>query len=169
MCNVTDFRNGMSCVSSAVHIVSTDGPAGLGGCTISAFTSITDSPPTLMICLNTKASVAKLIEENGCFTVNTLSCDDQALADIFAGQRGISGAERFLYGDWDMEGDCPRLKSSLVSFECHASEFRYIATHYAILGTIQQVFTGPPREALVYHNRTYRRAAEMPSAARMVA
>ncbi|MBW6425505.1 flavin reductase [Rhizobium sp. XQZ8] len=46
------FRDGMSWLAAAVHIVTTDGPGGLAGFTASAVSSVTDRPPTLLVCLS---------------------------------------------------------------------------------------------------------------------
>ncbi len=45
------FREGMSRLGAAVNIITTDGPAGRAGFTASAVCSVTDSPPTLLVCL----------------------------------------------------------------------------------------------------------------------
>lgn len=160
MCEITAFRDGMSLVATPVHLITTDGVAGLGGCTASAVTSITAEPPTLMVCLNETSSAAKLIQENGCFNVNTLAADDEDLSDIFAGRSDVSGAERFRFGSWlNDEGECPILLSALVTFRCRVSEVRKVSTHYLIMGEIIDVRQGRARDALVYHNRSYRRTA----------
>ena len=48
------FVDAMSRVASTVHIVTTDGPGGRVGATVSAMTSVSaDTPmPTLLVCLN---------------------------------------------------------------------------------------------------------------------
>ncbi|WP_198511682.1 flavin reductase, partial [Bacillus subtilis] len=48
----TEFRNAMSRLGAAVNIITTEGPAGRAGFTASAVCSVTDSPPTLLVCLN---------------------------------------------------------------------------------------------------------------------
>jgi hypothetical protein len=53
MVDVTDFKNAMSMLSAAVNVVTTDGPAGRHGFTASAVCSVTDNPPTLLVCMNT--------------------------------------------------------------------------------------------------------------------
>ncbi|MET0746456.1 MAG: flavin reductase, partial [Microvirga sp.] len=40
------FREGMSRVAGAVHLVTTDGPAGRAGFTATAVTPVTDDPPS---------------------------------------------------------------------------------------------------------------------------
>lgn len=81
----TAFLDGMSQAIGSVWIVTTDGPAGRSGVTVSAMTSVSadGEAPTLMTCLNATSSVLPLVLENGCFCVNLLR----------AGQNDIS-AER---------------------------------------------------------------------------
>ena len=74
--NIVDqqtFRDAMSCMGAAVNIITTDGPAGRAGFTASAVCSVTDTPPTLLVCLNRGASVWPVFNENRTLCVNTLS------------------------------------------------------------------------------------------------
>jgi flavin reductase len=151
------FREGMSRVAAAVHVVTTAGPAGRGGFTATAVTPVTDAPPSLLVCVNTASrSVAALIE-NGLFAVNALAYDDLAVADTFSGRSGIFGEERFAIGTWT-GGPLrpPLLLSSLVSFECRLSDARIVATHHVLIGEIVHIRLGEDRPALVYRGRGYR-------------
>ena len=55
MLEKTDYRNAMSRLGAAVNIITTDGAGGRAGFTASAVCSVTDEPPTLLICLNRTA------------------------------------------------------------------------------------------------------------------
>ena len=46
------YREAMARLGAAVNVVTTDGPGGRGGFTASAVTSVTDDPPTLLVCAN---------------------------------------------------------------------------------------------------------------------
>ncbi len=46
------YRDAMARLGAAVSIVTTDGPAGRAGFTASAVCSVTDDPPTLLVCMN---------------------------------------------------------------------------------------------------------------------
>src|SRR5471030_2587971 len=59
-----EYRDAMAHIGSAVNIITTDGPAGRAGFTASAVCSVTDSPPTLLVCLNRSASVYPVFKEN---------------------------------------------------------------------------------------------------------
>ena len=47
-----DYRDAMACLGAAVNIVTTDGRAGRAGFTASAVCSVTDDPPTLLVCMS---------------------------------------------------------------------------------------------------------------------
>ena len=80
------FRDAMACVGAAVNIITTDGPAGMAGFTASAVCSVTDTPPTLLVCLNRGASVWPIFSENRTLCVNTLSAGQEPLSNLFGGK-----------------------------------------------------------------------------------
>lgn len=151
------FREGMSRVAAAVHVVTTAGPAGQGGFTATAVTPVTDAPPSLLVCVNTASKSVGLLLKNGLFGVNALAHGDLAIADAFSGRSGIFGAERFATGTWvPSPSGAPLLLSSLVSFECRLSDARIVATHHVLIGEIVHIRLGENRPALVYRGRGYR-------------
>src|SRR6185312_3076587 len=66
------FREAMSQLGAAVHVVTTAGPAGRGGVTATAVCSVSDQPATLLVCVNRRAQIAPLVEANRILCVNTL-------------------------------------------------------------------------------------------------
>ena len=46
------YREAMARLGAAVNVVTTDGPGGRAGFTASAVCSVTDTPPTLLVCAN---------------------------------------------------------------------------------------------------------------------
>jgi flavin reductase (DIM6/NTAB) family NADH-FMN oxidoreductase RutF len=49
------------------------------------------------------------------------------------------------------------LKSAVVAFDCRVSEIKAVASHNVIFGVVGAVHLGSPGEALVYHERIYKR------------
>ncbi len=88
----SEFRNAMARMAAAVSIVTTNGPAGLAGFAATAVCSVSDSPPTLLVCLNRTASVHPAVTENGVLCVNVLSEGHQDLSRLFGGQDAGGGA-----------------------------------------------------------------------------
>src|ERR1700674_3446868 len=66
------FREAMSRLGAAVHVVTTDGPGGKGGFTATAVCALSDAPPMLLVCLNRRSRSTGPFHANGVFCVNTL-------------------------------------------------------------------------------------------------
>src|SRR3954453_15833036 len=77
------FRDAMSRVLAAVHIVTTDGPAGKAGITASPVVSVSDDPPTMLFCINKNGRSAERFLGNACYSVNTLASSDKWPAGTF--------------------------------------------------------------------------------------
>ena len=58
------FREAMCRLGAAVHVVTTAGPGGKTGATATAVCSVSDAPPTLLMCLNRRSQCS----EFGCQT-----------------------------------------------------------------------------------------------------
>jgi flavin reductase len=151
------FREAMSRLGAAVHIVTSAGPAGRTGFTATAVCSVTDSPAMLLVCLNRRSNSAPLLAQNGVFCVNTLGAGESSLADRFAGRGGVHLEERFDAGEWiTLKTGSPVLASAVVAFDCRATEVKVVASHNVIFGAVQAVRLGSAGPALVYHDRAYK-------------
>jgi flavin reductase len=79
------FIAAMRQVAATVTVVTTDGPAGQMGATVSAFTSLSADPPSVLVCLKADSRIAKAVRGNGVFCVNVLPEDAVAVAQAFSG------------------------------------------------------------------------------------
>ncbi|MEF2550580.1 flavin reductase [Aurantimonas sp. A2-1-M11] len=151
------FRDAMSRFAAAVHLVTTDGPAGRRGVTVSSACSVSDSPATLLVCLNMSSPDNDRFEENGNFAVNLLGAEDEAVARAFAGEGRLSPEARFASAEWEtLQTGAPLLTSSLASFDCRLLEASVVATHRILIGEVVAVRTNPKASSLVYLDRAYR-------------
>ena len=151
------FREAMSRLGAAVHIVTTAGLAGKSGFTATAVCSVSDQPATLLVCLNRSSGSAPLLAQNGVFCVNTLGAGEEKLADLFAGRTGVQRHERFATGEWiTLRTGAPVLASAVVAFDCRTIEIKAVASHNVIFGVVEAVRLGPNGPALVYHERAYK-------------
>jgi flavin reductase len=152
------FREAMSRLGAAVHVVTTDGPAGKSGFTATAVCAISDEPATLLVCLNRRSQANRLLHGNGVFCVNTLAAGEEAIADMFAGRTGAVMAERFAVGAWGMlKTRSPVLASAVVALDCRIVEVKVVATHNLFIAGVEAIQHGPLGPALVYHERAYKR------------
>ena len=151
------FREAMSRLGAAVHVVTTAGPGGRTGATATAVCSVSDAPPTVLMCLNRRSQTNPIVTENGVFCINTLGAAHAEVADIFAGRTGVQGADRFSTGDWTvLTTGSPVLVSAVIVFDCRIVEVRAVASHNVFFGAVETVRLGPAGPALVYHERAYK-------------
>src|SRR6185436_9138160 len=151
------FREAMSQLGAAVHVVTTAGPAGTAGFTATAVVSVSDQPATLLVCLNRRSQVAPILQENRTLCVNTLRAGSDSLADVFAGRTGVPMAERFNTGSWgELSTGSPALSDAVVAFDCRVIEIKAVATHNVVFAGVVAVRLGRPGGALVYHERAYK-------------
>jgi flavin reductase len=152
------FREAMSRVAASVHLVTTAGPAGLGGITATAVSSITVEPPMMLFCINKTSPSAARMMENGVFCINTLAAADQPLSDIFAGRTDQHLEERFATGAWaKLVTGAPVLSTALAAFDCRFVEAKEVTTHLIMIGVVEAVEFLPEGEALLYAHRKYRK------------
>ncbi|MCB8839734.1 flavin reductase [Aurantimonas sp. VKM B-3413] len=146
----------MSRFAASVHLVTTDGPAGRRGVTVSSACSVSDDPATLLVCLNTSSPDNARFEANGSFALNLLGKDNEALARAFAGEGKLAPDARFAKGEWHAEETgAPLLVSALAAFDCRLLESRIVATHRVMIGEVVGVRIGPRAPSLVYLDRGY--------------
>lgn len=149
------FRDAMALVGAAANIVTSDGPAGKVGFAATAVCSVTDTPPTLLVCLNRSASVYEAVTENGCLRVNTLAPTHEALALLFGGK--TSQMERFSSGQWTGNpGTPPILDDALVSFAGNIIETTRIGSHDVLFVEVSDIRINPDHDrSLIYFGRKF--------------
>src|ERR1700722_176237 len=89
------YREAMARLGAAVNVITTDGPGGRAGFTASAVTSVTDTPPTLLVCANRTNDSHPAMKQNGVLCVSTLTPAQEGLSPIFAGMTEHKMDERF--------------------------------------------------------------------------
>jgi flavin reductase len=152
------FREAMSRMGAAVHVVTTAGPGGKAGVTATAVCSVSDAPPTLLMCLNRRSHTNPAVVENGVFCVNTLGDGGTEIADVFAGRTGLGGSDRFTCGEWKtLSTGSPVLLSAVIGFDCRIVEVRSVGSHNVFFGAVESIHLGPNVPALVYHGRAYKK------------
>ncbi|MCW2273916.1 flavin reductase (DIM6/NTAB) family NADH-FMN oxidoreductase RutF [Rhodoblastus acidophilus] len=161
MIDPKDYRDAMSAIASPVHLLATDGKAGMAGLTVTALASITDSPATLLVCVNRGTPSGPRFIENGHFSVNSLAAADRDLSDIFAGRTDEHFERKFTHGLWKpgLHGQ-PALMSALACFECKLTEVKDIGTHHIFFGEVLAVARPALGPSLIYHRRAYGQAGQ---------
>ena len=152
------FLEGMSHTACTVNVVTTDGPAGRAGVTVSAMSSVSaDTPrPSLLVCVHHLSASARAIVENGVFSVNVLRDDQSYISDTFAGRRETHDGDKFSCAEWTPQATgSPRVVDPLVAFDCKVMSAERVGTHHVFVGEVQDVFTAERGSPLIFANRAY--------------
>lgn len=151
-----DYRGGMARLAAAVNAVTTDGPAGLGGFTASAVCSVTDDPPTLIVCVNLASRQNEIIRANRVLCVNTLAADQSDIATLFS-TKELPIEQRFAAGKWStLATGSPVLEGAIASFDCKVVERLERGTHSVIFCEVQAIRVRADGDPLLYLDRQYR-------------
>lgn len=124
--------------------------------TVSSVTSVSDSPASLLVCINQQVSQqGHLATRDNKFAVNVLSTDHRDVSDICAGRE--PARDRFDTGNWqDDETGLPILGDALAVFICHTDQVMTYGTHKIIVGAIHKVIlNGADVDPLLYADGCY--------------
>lgn len=152
----TEFRNLMRNIPSAVAILATDGPAGLAGLTATAYCSVSDTPATILACVNRESLSHAPLLANGCFSLNVLTADQKDLAEVFAGRDDRRGATRFGVGQWERgPSGAPVLGGTLLSLDCRLVRQLDGGTHGILIGEVVWGISRERSDCLLYARGAY--------------
>ena len=151
-----DFISAMRNVASSVTVVTTDGPAGRHGATVSAFCSVSADPPSALVCLRADSRIALAVAANGAFCVNVLPQSHQEISDRFAGCHDDRVADRFDGVDCVAADGAGPAIAEATTFSCLLKETVEFGSHRIFVGQVVRVREGAPAP-LAYLNGAYHR------------
>ncbi|MGU6588258.1 4-hydroxyphenylacetate 3-monooxygenase reductase subunit [Salmonella enterica subsp. enterica serovar Thompson] len=150
------FRDAMASLAAAVNIVTTAGHAGRCGITATAVCSATDTPPSVMVCINANSAMNPVFQGNGRLCINVLNHEQELMARHFAGMTGMAMEERFHQPCWQ-NGPLgqPVLNGALAGLEGEISEVQTIGTHLVYLVAIKNIILSQDGHGLIYFKRRF--------------
>ena len=137
------MKLGMRRLASGVCILSARTENGeLFAMTVSSVTSVSDSPASLLVCINKTVSQHDYLSTPGThFAINALNSGQQDLSNLCAGRE--QGRDRFSIGAWQQdENGVPYLTDAQAAFFCQADKVMEYGTHHIVVGKIHQVLVG---------------------------
>jgi len=149
------FRSAMACLGSAVCVVATDGRHGRYRRTVSAVSSVSDSPPSLLVCVNRQSGTNAAIRGNGKLSVNVLGAHQQAVGSAFS-TPSMTAQDRFAVGKW-ARGSLgnPVLEGAAARLDCQVDECVEYGSHTVFFSLVHGIDREPLAGCLVYHARDY--------------
>lgn len=149
------FVSAMSGAVTGVHVVTTEGPAGRFGITVSAVASVSADPPMVLACVNRRSPAAAAVQDNGVFAVNLLAAHQTHVSDTFAGRASQGAAFDFGCADWETgPTGCRLLAGAVASFDCTLESAHDAGTHVVLIGRVVHA-AGADDTPLAHNRRSY--------------
>ncbi len=149
------FIDAMRQVASTVTVVTTDGPDGKAGATVSAFTSLSADPPSVLVCLKADTRIAQAVQANGVFCVNVLPEDAVELAKAFAGMFDDKLSSRFEGVDV-AETEFGPILPRATAFTCSLTHRNVHGSHAICIGDVTGISNAGERP-LTYMSGAFHR------------
>ncbi|BFM16138.1 flavin reductase family protein [Maricurvus nonylphenolicus] len=152
----TAMKEGMRRLASGVCIVSAQADSGeRTAMTATSITSVSDSPASLLVCINRDTSMHSILSKGGDFAVNLLHNHQQELSNHCAS--GDQGEQRFGIGQWQESEGTPYLDDCLAVFICKQAQTVTFGTHDIVIGEIAHVKVADDEniDPLLYLNGGY--------------
>ena len=150
------FKEVLSRFASGVTVVTTMNAGSPHGLTVSAFTSVSVSPPRVLICLGNETDSKPLVESSGCFAVHVLGRDHVTFGQRFA--KLIPGIDDPFAGlPYRLEKTgSPILSCCIAWLDCRVEATLGAGDHTIFVGAVEAA--GPPDEGdpILYYRRGWR-------------
>lgn len=133
-----DYRELMSAFPTGVAVVTALDASGTPcGMTCSSLTSVTLTPPTLLVCLRTGSRTCEAVRGGGAFAVNLLHANAHGTARLFSS----AAPERFSQVRWARSGGgLPWLCDDALAFaECRLTGCVEVGDHQVIFGQVARI------------------------------
>ena len=148
------FRAAMRRHVAGVCVVSTGRGDDANGMAVTAATSFSLDPPSVLVCVNEAASVAAQLRSGALFTLTVLGAHHRDVAEAFS--RKPAGRARFRVGAWVLPPDGPpRLDDAPANLRCRVVRELAFGSHRALVGEVEAVRLGPDGGSLMYRDGAY--------------
>lgn len=149
------LKDAMRRLASAVAVVSArsrDG--GSVGMAATSVTSLSMSPPSLLVCVNRQTGIHASMFIGARFNVNLLGNHHRDVAVAFGGQ--MARELRFGVGQWadDIQG-LPALADAQAVIGCEVDRLVTYGTHTIVIGAVREVRVAGEVQPLIYQDGRY--------------
>lgn len=160
-----EFKSAMRRLAATVSIIATADEDGWHGMTATSVTSVSMDPPSVLVCVNTTATLHKVLHAGRRFSVNLLRASQESHAGTFSSSK-IRGAERFADHAWkasDEEDSLPYLVDAQANLFCDIDQTVSYGTHTIFIGRVNAVRNGELVSPLLYADGQYLATRRVPN------
>ena len=159
MIDASEYKNALASFPSGVVIATARGPDGKHqGFTASAFSSVSLSPPLVLICLARSATCFDTFDSTEWFAISVLTPGHEELALRFASR----GADKFSPAQAFEEAahGLKTISGALATMICRKHANYLCGDHTILVGEVEQVKLREGEEAMLHYRRKFHRIGD---------
>jgi len=148
------FRAAMRRLASTVTIVTASDDRRRHGMTMTAVSSLSMDPPSMIVCVNQSTFLHNILISAQRFCVNVLRHDQTETSIAFSG--AAPAEERFVIGDWARhDAGVDYLANAQANVICRKAAAIPFGTHTIFIGVAEEVMLNEDSKPLLYRNASY--------------
>ncbi len=148
-----DFRDAMGSFATGICVVTANNANGEAiGMTVNSFSSVSLSPPLVLVCLGEESARSQAIINAGRFNIAVLTDQQMDISNHFAqpGQ-GLAGEDMVVAG----ENGAPALPGAAAVIECDVETQCPGGDHVILIGRVTNLTTNTDTDPLIYFRGRY--------------
>jgi 3-hydroxy-9,10-secoandrosta-1,3,5(10)-triene-9,17-dione monooxygenase reductase component len=145
------FREVFGRFATGVAVITSAGPAGIGGMTANAMCSLSLEPMLVLVCFENEARTLPIVREARRFGVNVLSSGQEDVAGVFASK--LPEAEKLEGVEHGLEDGVPIIDGVIAWATCELRELHAGGDHTIAIGEVRQMGLGQGEPLLWYGGR----------------
>ena len=149
------FRNALGRFASGVTVVSAVLDGQTHGMTANAFVSVSLDPPLVLVSLDNRSSMHRILPNVGRYGVSVLAEDQEAFSNHFAGRK-IEG----LHPHFVSHNGIPLLEGAVAYFVVEVIDAHPAGDHTLYIGRVEHFESRDDKPLLFYSGRYQRMRAE---------
>ncbi len=144
------LRKTLGHFASGVTVITTVHESRVHGMTATAFCAVSFEPPLVLVCVENRRHMHRLLRQSGGYGVSVLSQDQEGLSRHFAGQ-SLEG----LQVPYVWHQGCPLLEGAVAHLMCTVIDAHPAGDHTLYLGQVEHLSSSDEGAPLLFYRSKY--------------
>ncbi len=150
-----DFKEAIKKFATGVCVVTTESDGEVNGMTATAISSLSVTPPQVIVCIDKKNNSHALIKKSSAFAINVLSVNQRESSDIFATPGKAKAEHLRSLKTMTRSTGSPIITDSIAFLDCKLISIHDGGDHSIFVGVVVDSGTLLDESPLLYFNGDY--------------
>jgi flavin reductase (DIM6/NTAB) family NADH-FMN oxidoreductase RutF len=149
-----DYRKALGRFATGITVITVAKPdGGVHGMTANSFTSVSLTPPLILVCVDERAHLLPLLKAAGRFGVSVLQEDQRSVSELFARPNPEENPE--IHFRSSLHGT-PLLEGVLANLDCRVVDAHVAGDHTIFIAEVEEI-SWTEGNPLMYYGGGYRK------------